>query len=423
MRRRHFHWIGAATAGLALLTTACSGGGTGGGLDADSGLGSGDREVVTFAAAMFAESGRGPKLEALVQKFNQSQDKIEVKPATVPYPSFASTIFTQMGGGGGPDLIRFDITEFYTAIESKLLAPLDDVIDESKYDLLPPDKYTKVDGTRYGVMFEISNYALLYNPKLIKGQPPKTFDEFLASAKSATANGAYGFGYRTTMPEQAGFWSDLSNFVYGFGGRWSSPDGTPTINSPEVVRAVNAYKQVYDAKVTPQGADASTYRRMFGENKLAMEIDNGGVPPILFGQNPKLTLAAAPSPFPTKAQGQILTPLVINAKSKHKAAAATFIKWLLEPDKQAELQRLLGAGNPATKVARTAEELKQMPFLTVYDAQTPHGVPFVPEGLEAKTPEFRQIVIEQMIRVLQSGLDPQTAMDQAQDKVLAEIKN
>src|SRR4051794_21109373 len=74
------------------------------------------RTTITFAGVTFSEAGRGDKLKAWVEKFNKSQDKIEVQPIGLPFAVFANTMFTQMGGGGGPDLVRFDTIDFYVAV-------------------------------------------------------------------------------------------------------------------------------------------------------------------------------------------------------------------------------------------------------------------------------------------------------------------
>ena len=60
------------------------------------------KQVLTFAGVTFSEAGRGDRLKAWVEKFNKSQDKIEVQPVALPFATFANTVFTQMGGGGGP---------------------------------------------------------------------------------------------------------------------------------------------------------------------------------------------------------------------------------------------------------------------------------------------------------------------------------
>lgn len=380
-----------------------------------------EKQVVTFAAASFAEPGRGDKMRDWVAKFNQSQSKVEVQTVAIPFSSFVSTVFTQMGGGAGPDIVRFDLPEFYAAAEAKRLAPLDDAIHDGAFKLTAPDKYMKIGGKRYGVVFEVSNYSMVVNTALLKGKTPATFDEFLAGAKAATAGGNYGYAYRATMAERGGMWYDLTNYVYGFGGRWSDDKGNPTLNSPKVIEGVAAYKKVYDAGATPKGADASTYRRMFAEGKIAMVIDNGGVAANLATAGKDLKLSAAPSPFPTRAQGMILAPITVNANSKNKAAAATFIKWVLSPEAQKELQQIHGASSVATVVERTPEELTKWPWIKVYDAQTENAVPALPQGLETKSPEIQQIVIEQVIKVLQAGVDPSTAMNDAQKAVLTRV--
>lgn len=380
------------------------------------------RTVITFAGATFAEAGRGDRLKAWVEKFNKSQDKIEVQPIAIPFSTLANTVFTQMGGGGGPDLVRFDQIDYFAAVPANRLMPLDEIIKDSDYTFTSPDKYMKVGGKRYGIPFEISNYVLIYNANLLKGGPPANFDAFVAAAKEATKDGAYGFAYRATLAERNGFWQDLCNFVFGFGGRWSDDEGKPTLNSPKVVEGVKAYKTMYDASATPKGADAATYRRMFWEGKLAMEVDNGGVAAIFKQQAPDLPMMAAPPPFPTRTQGLILAPLTVNANTKHKDAAFAFVKWVLQPEPQKELQAILGAANVATVVERDPADVAKNPWLKVYDDQTPNSIPQLVMGLETRTPEIQQIVLEQVLKVLQGGVDPQKAMDDGQRLVQARLR-
>ena len=99
--------------------------------------------------------------------------------------------------------------------------------------LTAPDKYMKIGGKRYGVVFEVSNYAMVYNTALFKGKPPADFNEFLAAAKAATGNGNFGYAYRATMAERGGMWYDLCNYVYGFGGRWSDESRQSDTQQPE----------------------------------------------------------------------------------------------------------------------------------------------------------------------------------------------
>ncbi|PDT32643.1 sugar ABC transporter [Rhizobium sp. M10] len=373
------------------------------------------KDKITFAAAAFAEAGRGDRVKAWIQRFNESQAEVEVEPIAIPFSSLANTVFTQMGGGGGPDLVRFDQTDFFAAIPSGRLLPLDGLVDDKSYDFLGPDRFMKVKGVRYGLLFDTTGYALLYNKDIVPS-PPTDFDSFLAATKAQTKDGKFGYAYRATMAERAGFWQDLCNYVFGFGGRWSDKDGKLTLNSPDVIRGVTAYKQVYDAGVTPRGADAATYRRMFWEGKIAMNVDNGGVAAIFHQNAPQLPFAAAPSPFPDKAQGLIMTALVVNANTKHKDAAGAFIKWAYAPENQKSLQAAMGTG-VGTKLDMSPEELAKQPWLKVYEGQMENALPQLVIGQEGKTPEIQQIVLEEVLKVLQENADPKEAMDRAQKLV------
>ncbi|WP_158563829.1 ABC transporter substrate-binding protein [Jiangella anatolica] len=403
--------VAAATAAGLVVTAAC-------GSDSDSSSDSGSDggvTTLTFAASTFGDPGRGPKLQEWLDEFNASQDEIIVEAASVPYPTFGQTVLTQMGGGEGPDLVRFDMPEFEAASDAGLIAPLDDLVDVEQYDLLEePDRFMVHDDVRHGVIFEASNYAMFYNADLIP-EPPTTYDDFFATAQSLTAGDVFGLAFRQTEAEEAGVWQDIFNYVYGFGGAWSDGENL-TINAPENLEGLQAYKDLYDANVIPRGADAATFRRMFAEGKVAMELNNGGYATHLRAESPNLNFSVAPIPFPVRSQGAILAPIVINEASEAKEEAATFIQWALEAENQAALQEILGASSVATATERSPESLQDMPFLTVFDELTETSLPQVVLGFEAQTPDIRKIVVQNVIAALQGDVDLETALDTAQEQ-------
>ncbi|MBB5791094.1 ABC transporter substrate-binding protein [Jiangella mangrovi] len=385
----------------------------------DSGSGSasdgGGVTTLTFAASTFGDPGRGPQLEEWLEQFNASQDEIRVEAASVPYPTFGQTVLTQMGGGEGPDLVRFDMPEFEAASDAGLIAPLDDLIDAGEYELLEqPDRFMVHDDVRHGIIFEASNYAMFYNADLIP-EPPTTYEDFFAIAQSLTSGDTFGLAFRQTEAEEAGVWQDIFNYVYGFGGAWSDGEDL-TINAPENLEGLQAYKDLYDANVIPRGADAATFRRMFAEGKVAMELNNGGYATHLLAESPDLNFSVAPIPFPERSQGAILAPIVINEASEAKEEAATFITWALEPENQTSLQEILGASSVATATERTPESLQELPFLPTFDELTESSLPQVVLGFEAQTPDIRKIVVQNVIAALQGQVDLQTALDDAQEQ-------
>ena len=395
----------------ALVLTSCTAG-TSGSEDA------GGVTTVTFAASTFGDPGRGPLLLALVDEFNTSHDDVRVAAAAVPYPTFGQTILTQMGSGLGPDLIRFDMPEFAAASDAGLITPLDDLIDVGEYDLLQqPDQFMVHDGVRHGIIFEASNYGMFYNADLIP-EPPTTYEEFFDTAKALTQGETFGLAFRQTEAEEAGVWQDIFNYVYGFGGAWSDGEEL-TINAPDNLVGLEAYQALYDAGVIPKGADAATFRRMFSEGKVGMELNNGGYVSATKGQAPDLNFSVAPIPFPVRTQGAILAPIVINEASPAKDAAAVFIKWVLEPENQVKLQEILGASSVATTTERSAASLEATPFLTVLDELTDTSLPHVVLGFEARTPDIRKIVVQNVIAALQGEQSMAEALDKAQEEAAA----
>lgn len=394
--------------GLAL--SACSSSG-----ESDSADGSIEPATITFAASTFGDPGLGPRLQALIDEYNESQDVVTIEPAAVPFPTFGQTVLTQMGGGEGPDLVRFDMPEFTSAADAGLLEPLGDKIDAEELGLQPgPDEYMTVNDERYGVIFDSSNYVMYYNTDLIP-EPPTTFDEFMETAKATTQGDVYGLAFRQTQAEENGVWQDIFNYVYGFGGEWSDGEEL-TLNNPKNVEGLEAYKSLYDANVIPKGADAATFRKMFAQNKVGMELNNGGYLVATRGTNPELNFSVAPIPFPERAQGAIMAPIVINANSEHKDAAMDFINWVLEEENQVGLQEALGASSVATKTERSEEQLAETPFLTVFDELTNSSAPQIVVGFGPQTADIRKIVVTQVIAALQGQQTMEEAMDKAQDE-------
>ena len=134
--------------------------------------------------------------------------------------------------------------------------------------------------------------------------------------------------------------------------------------------------------------------------------------------------AAAPSPFPTRAQGLILAPLTVNANTKHKECSLRLREvGACARRTRPSLQDILGASERRHRGARGRRKTSaKKPWLKVFDEQTPNAVPQLVAGFEARTPEIQQIIIEQVLKVLQGGMDPQKAMDEAQSLAAAKLK-
>lgn len=383
--------------------------------------------TITFSSWHFAEPGRGEALKAIVDEFNSSQKLVTVKPVSIPYANYASTVLTQLGAGSGADVVNIENAPYAAAVEGKLFTDISKYVKVPKAGFVPVDKFATVDGKRYGVVYETNNYALIINQDLLDKtglQPPKNYSEFVAAAKAMTNHdaGQYGFAFRNTLPQASGWWADLSNFVYGNGGRWTKADGTPTIDSAPVIKAVKEYKQIYDSYV-PQGADATTYRQMFWEGKIGMEIDNMAVPAIFLKGNPKLNLTVVPNPFPKPQNSAQLEFLSVNHSSKYTAAAMEFINYLLEPANQKKLSAAMSYQGVATPIDWGSKPPADMPkWIPTYAKISESGVLQEPQGAETQTAAIQTAVLTELDKVLRENVDPATAMGNAQKAVAALLK-
>lgn len=378
---------------------------------------------VTYFNWQFAEPGRGAALMANIEQFNATHKSIHVTPITIPYSSYATTISTQLGAKSGPDIVNLEFDVFLRLQKAGLLADITSAIKPPAHGFASWDSDFIVNGKRFGIPWQSIGYGLIVNKALFAKAGvaiPKTFPQFLAAAKALTSGTSqYGFAFRNTMSQESGWWVDLSNWVYGFGGSWTDSKGNPTINSPEVVQAVTEYENFYNLKLVPQGADATTYRQMYWEGKIAMEIDNSAVPTILSTGNPaiKKDLVVVKTPFPYDRNVQTTIGTAINAATKNKAAATVFLNWMLLGTSQKALIIAMSGESIATTVQPTKAMLANLPWLKSYAVIAQHGVQALPKGQELKLAEIRRLVLTQVDRVLRSGITPQAAMDQAQSDV------
>lgn len=376
--------------------------------------------TITFASWQFAEPGTGAGFLALVKEFNDSQKAIVVETANTPFATYSSALKVQLGAGAGPDVFQLDFPTFVTLQRADKLSNLTGAIKRSTSGFSAIDKKNYVGRKKFGVIWIAVNYALIMNQDLFDRaglKAPTTYAEFLATAKALTdGKGQFGFGVRNIMADQNGWWLDISNWVYGNGGRWTSAEGTPTIDSPKVIEAVTRFRDFFANNYFPQGADVGTWRRMFWEGKIGMAIEANSVVPILLGGNPKLNITSVPMPFVTKANVTNVTQLSINKNSNNtkRIAAVKFLNFVTSSSTQKKLSTIVSGSILATKVPLSKELLTAKPWLAAFNAVAPFAVVPAPQGAEQFSAQIQFAVLTELDKVLRQSKDPATAMRDAQ---------
>ena len=170
----------AAVSALALAGCASGGAGDGGGESAGGEL--------TFSNWQFLEDGKGPIIWDAVKGYTGPDDNVELTKVEIPFANYADKLSTELGAGGGPDVMVLQDSQFASLVDAGVLEPLDDIADELGDDLNNTNEAGVFDGGQYGFNWERPTYStVIYNKEIFDQlglEVPTTFDEFLTTAQT-----------------------------------------------------------------------------------------------------------------------------------------------------------------------------------------------------------------------------------------------
>ncbi|MCM5553497.1 sugar ABC transporter substrate-binding protein [Pleomorphomonas sp. NRK KF1] len=229
---------------------------------------------------MWVRSGIGASFTKLVEAYNAShEDKIQM--TEVPFSELVQKYATAIAGGQAPDALSLDLiyNPAFAAADQ-----LEDLTDWAKalpyFSSLSPShvKLGTYEDKIYGMPLSVETSVFAWNKDLYKkagldpDKAPTTWEEISENAKKIRALGddTYGFYFSgggcggcmifTFMP-----------LTWGAGADILSEDGkTATLDTPEMRKAVDYYREMVKADVVPPGAASDT-----GTNFLS--ITNGKI--------------------------------------------------------------------------------------------------------------------------------------------------
>lgn len=269
----------------ALLAAGCSNGSTSSAAsqasgneasDAASQEQSGTQTIINF---YYWDEAQKAGMDELIALFEESQNNIKVEPTIVPWNEYWTKLQTALPTGTGPDVfwMNMNVRDYTTP---GLLLDLTDRIEEagidmSKYPEAVTDYYV-VDEKIYGIPKDYDGTGLYYNKAIFDEmgveypQPGWTWDDLLETAKALTNETHYGI---VVNPDGN---SGYQNYVFQNGGSFLDENRMPTVNSPEVVEAIQfLHDMMYVHKVSPTGAEQLEfgYSDMFISGQTAMITD------------------------------------------------------------------------------------------------------------------------------------------------------
>lgn len=289
--------------------------------------------------------------------------------------------------GQGPDLV-YGPSDMVGPFEvMQIIDPLEPLFDTTYLASFEPKGLTYYHGHLYQIADKLGNHlTLIYNKDILQ-TPPTTDQELISLGKQMTRddNGdgrpdRYALTWNYTEP----FF--FIPFLTGFGGWVLTEDGTPTLDSPSMVHALQFIRDLRDKyKIIPGEADYNIADMLFKDGKSAMIINgdwswagykkagiNFGVAPL-----PKIVetgLYCAPMVSP---KGFSLNT---NVPKEKRALIVRLLQFLMRPEIQLQTARALWT-MPTRKEAIASPFVQNDEILRNSAIQIERGktMPVVPE--------------------------------------------
>ncbi|KOV78658.1 extracellular solute-binding protein [Nocardia sp. NRRL S-836] len=370
--------VTAMATGVALVLTACGGGGSSSNSGSDSG-------EVTF----WDTSGpnEGPAF-AKIANDCASKGGYKVKVETQAFDTALANYKTAAQGGQGPDVFRAEVAWVPQLAKLGYVADLSDTdLAKDTSDFLEaPLGSTKFEGKTYAVPQVTDSLALLYNKKKLADagvEPPKTWDELKAAAAKLGGEKAFFLNNDAyyALP-----------FIYGEGGDLVDASAKKiVVNSEKNVKGLQTAKDLLASKSAFTSLDAgnsyTTMQAAFSSGDAAMVINGPwAVADYLKGAafSDAANLGIAPVPGPTAGKGSAPVgghDYVIRQGTKAKQSSIKFVQCMASVESQAAIAKELGL-LPTRKSAYQNADVKANAVVAAFEPVTKvaHERAWIPEG-------------------------------------------
>lgn len=158
--------------------------------------------------------------------------------------------------------------------DSGKLLPIESFMSKEEIAQILPgfwQRYTYKD-KKWVIPFQSSTPVMYYNKTMLEKQGlkvPDTWDELIEAGKKVSGNGEWGLNLNSDSP-----WY-FQPMVWNRGGQLIKADGTPNVNSKEVVETLKSIQDaVHTSKIMPQN-QIKTSGEDFAAGKLAMLFRSG----------------------------------------------------------------------------------------------------------------------------------------------------
>ncbi len=230
-----------------------------------------------MAQAAYSESD----VRAMTADFEKANPGIKVNLEFVPYEGLRDkTLLAQ--GSGGYDVVLFDViwpAEFAT---NKVLVDITDRVTPEMNKGILPGAWTTVEykGHRYGMPWILDTKYLFYNKDMLAkagiAEPPKTWDELAADAKTIKDKGILATPIAWSWAQAEAAICDYTTLVSAYGGKFLDASGKPAFQTEGGLKALQYMVQtVKDGVTNPNSKEVleEDVRRVFQNGEAAFALN------------------------------------------------------------------------------------------------------------------------------------------------------
>jgi multiple sugar transport system substrate-binding protein len=295
-------------------------------------------------------------LRGIMDSFEAANPGIKVKLVSGPFSATHDQIVAGAASGTLSDVVGLDGAWVNELAKQGAIAPMDSMMDDSKFDRSQMADIIKVDGKSY--MFPLASfvYPVFVNLDIAKAagvdKLPSTRAEFADAAKKMTHpdKNQYGWVLPLSLQVPNGAQNDVMSWVWA-SGQSMLKDGKPNVDNPAVVDALTFIKSLNDAGVISPGINAKKEQdklEEFVNGRVGMMIHSLALLNLMHKRNPDLKLDITALPAVDGYTGKPVLPYAawgigISNNSEHKAEAWKLVSYLTSPEVNGKLVTIANA--------------------------------------------------------------------------------
>lgn len=368
-------------------------------------------------------------VNTLIPEFEAANPGIKVKHVNFPYDDFRQQVAAAVQAGEGPDVLNVYFGWVPAYVQQQFLVPLNQEYfphDKIESDFFPTVMAAKVKDEYYALPTAVRTLALFCNMDILEEvgmEPPTTWEEAVEVAKATVIKDGDKF-------ERVGMTYDLA----GQGHNWwrealiRQAGGMPTTEdnrtlqwtTPEAIEAFNYVTAFLVEHGVTQNGFQTDGQTAFASGLAALHVDGSFRVGTYKSSAPDLNYKIVPLPgHKEKASFASFwcNTITRNAAEGDKAiAAAKWIDFLASADVMKQWTPAVGELPARVSLAEDPalmEDEKVAPFV--------ESLAFSYATFMVNEADLRQAVLDAFDGVVLTGMDPEIALQEAQDKIQTQL--